>query len=130
MKIFLALTTAALAVIPCGQAEARVQFSVTAEVHGAYAHRAYYEESLARDEETRIYQRPIGGRENRYWYDYRINITEAQKELDSDLARADDDDDARDAWREYARELRAERQHYADAMARRGLLNLGVFVGD
>lgn len=79
-----------------------------------------YEEAIARDEESRIINSPIAGIENRFWFDYRIDITEAQKELRSDLNRASDLEDARDAWEEYARELRQERKHYVEEMAERG----------
>ena len=79
-----------------------------------------YEEQLARAEEERIINAPIAGIENRFWFDYRIDITEAQKELRSDLRRASDLEDTRDAWEEYARELRGERKHYIEEMAERG----------
>ncbi|WP_073976341.1 hypothetical protein, partial [Erythrobacter donghaensis] len=63
---------------------------------------------------------PIAGIENRLWFDYRINVTEAQKELGSDLRRATDIEDRRDAWEEYAVELKHERVHYIEEMAERG----------
>lgn len=78
------------------------------------------EEKIARDEEARIIEFPIAGIENRFWFDYRIDITEAQKELTSDLRRASDVEDQRDAWEEYARELQHEREHYIEEMAERG----------
>ena len=79
-----------------------------------------HEEQLARDEEARIITQPIAGIENRFWFDYRIDITEAQKELSSDLRRASDVEDRRDAWEEYAGELAHERKHYIEEMAERG----------
>lgn len=79
-----------------------------------------YEERLARDEERRIITSPIAGIQNSLWFDYRIDITEAQKELSADLRRASDIEDLRDAWEEYARELRKERKDYVEAMAERG----------
>jgi len=57
-----------------------------------------YEESLAREEERQIMSSPIAGIENHFCFDYRINVMEAQKELSSDLRRASDIDDLRDAW--------------------------------
>lgn len=78
------------------------------------------EEKVAHDEERLIINAPIAGIENRLWFDYRIDITEAQKELRSDLNRASDIEDERDAWEEYARELRKERIHYIEEMAERG----------
>ena len=79
-----------------------------------------YEESYARGEERLIINAPIAGIENRFWFDYRIDITEAQKELRSDLSRASDLEDMRDAWEEYGDELRKERIHYIEEMAERG----------
>lgn len=79
-----------------------------------------YEELVARQEERLIMTSPIAGVQNRLWFDYRIDITEAQKELSSDLKRASDIEDRRDAWEEYARQLREEREDYVKAMAKRG----------
>ena len=79
-----------------------------------------YEEELARDEEARIINQPIAGIENRFWFDYRIDITEAQKELKSDLRKADDIEDRREAWEEYGKELRHERIDYIEDMAKKG----------
>ncbi|WOE74687.1 hypothetical protein [Alterisphingorhabdus coralli] len=79
-----------------------------------------YEEALARSEEERIINAPIAGIENKHWFNYRIDIAEAQKELRSDLGKADDVDDLRDAWEEYAEELQEERKHYVEEMAERG----------
>lgn len=78
------------------------------------------EEKAARAEEQEIIQAPIAGIENRLWFDYRIGITEAQKELRTDLRNASDIEDRRDAWEEYARELHDERFHYIEEMAERG----------
>lgn len=79
-----------------------------------------HEEQMARDEEARIISYPIAGIENHFWFDYRIDVTEAQKELTSDLRRASDVEDLRDAWEEYTHELRGEREHYVEEMAERG----------
>ena len=78
------------------------------------------EEKVAHEEERLIFDAPIAGIENRLWFNYRIDITEAQKELRSDLNRASDIEDLRDAWEEYARELLKERTHYIEEMAERG----------
>lgn len=48
---------------------------------------------------------PIAGVYNKYWYNYRADILEADKELKSDLRRATDKEDTRDAWEEYEHEL-------------------------
>lgn len=79
-----------------------------------------HEEKYARDQEALIITSPIAGIENRFWFDYRIDITEAQKELTSDLRRASDIEDLRDAWEEYGHELKEEREHYIKEMAERG----------
>jgi len=97
--------------------------ALTAGLIAAGAHATapmLFEEQLARAEEQRIINAPIAGIENRFWFDYRIDITEAQKELRSDLRRASDLEDTRDAWEEYADELRDEREHYVKEMAERG----------
>ncbi len=78
------------------------------------------EERVAREEEQLIINAPIAGIESKLWFNYRINITEAQKELRSDLNRASDIEDLRDAWEEYAVELRSERIDYIEEMAERG----------
>lgn len=79
-----------------------------------------YEESVAHAEEARIIVSPIAGIHNSKWYDYRINITESQKELASDLRHASDIEDQRDAWEEYAGELQHQRKTYVKAMAKKG----------
>jgi hypothetical protein len=43
-----------------------------------------------------------------------------RREQRGDLKRANDIEDLRDAWEEYARELRKERNHYVEEMAERG----------
>ncbi|WP_435417067.1 hypothetical protein WAB17_09225 [Parerythrobacter aurantius] len=79
-----------------------------------------YEEVLAQEEEKLILAYPIAGIENSLWFDYRIDVTEAQKELVSDLRDASDVEDRREAWEEYARELKHERFDYIEDMAERG----------
>ena len=79
-----------------------------------------YEEALAHKEEAHIIAQPIAGIANKYWFDYQVGVVEAKKELASDLHRADDTGDLRDAWGEYAHELRHERRHYIKKMAKRG----------
>lgn len=98
-----------------GLATAAATFSAT-----AHATAILYEESLAREEERRILMHPIAGIENSLWFDYRIDVAEAQKELSSDLRRASDLEDQRDAWEEYASELRHEREDYIHDMADHG----------
>ena len=105
--------------------------AITASAGQAQAQVFIYEEVVAHEEQALIYHEPIGGYENRYWFQYRRNISEADRALDRDLRRADDQRDVRDAWREYYRTLRKERRYYDDAMTeRRSSFSLGVRIGN
>jgi hypothetical protein len=88
-----------------------------------------YEETYANHEEARIIQFPIAGIHNSLWYDYRIGVNEAQKELASDLRHSDDIEDRRDAWEEYTHELAKGRKHYVRKMAKKGYRMGQVIVG-
>lgn len=88
-----------------------------------------HEEAFAREEEKLILNSPIAGIQNRLWFDYRIDVTEAQKELASDLRHATDIEDRRDAWEEYGVELHKERIDYIKEMAKRGYRQGTVTVG-
>ena len=79
-----------------------------------------YEEQMARDEEKLILTAPIAGIKNSRWFDYRGDVNEAQKELHSDLRGVSDVEDRRDAWEEYAQELKHERVDYIEDMAEKG----------
>ncbi|HEU4820465.1 MAG TPA: hypothetical protein VFS87_04835 [Qipengyuania sp.] len=79
-----------------------------------------YEEQMAREEEKLILTSPIAGIKNSRWFDYRGDVNEAQKELSSDLRGASDVEDRRDAWEEYAHELKHERIDYIEDMAEKG----------
>lgn len=87
-----------------------------------------YEEQVARQEEKLILTSPIAGIENKYWFDYRINVVEAQKELSGDLNHASDIEDRRDAWEEYGHELHKERTHYVKKMAKKGYYRTGTVI--
>jgi ABC-type phosphonate transport system ATPase subunit len=89
-----------------------------------------YEEQLARQEEGLIIQNPIDGIRNHFWFDYRANVNETQKELSSDLRHVSDTEDLRDAWEEYRHELAHNRAHYVKEMAERGHRYGLVIVGD
>jgi hypothetical protein len=88
------------------------------------------EEQMAREQESLIIQSPIGGVRGARWFDYRTNVGEAQKELTRDLRHASDMEDRRDAWEEYASELKAERRHYVKEMRERGYRYGTVRVGE
>lgn len=79
-----------------------------------------YEKRMAHAEEARIITSPIAGITNSRWFDYRNDIGEAKKELSNDLHGAGDLEDRRDAWEEYAHELKNERGEYITYMAKRG----------
>lgn len=57
---------------------------------------------------------------NPWWIDYKTDISEAKRELRSDLARATDYEDRVDAREEYRREVADARYDYRKEMAERG----------
>ncbi len=88
-----------------------------------------YEEAAAHQEEQLIITAPIAGIQNKQWFNYRINILEAQKELTNDLRHAHKIKDQRHAWDEYGHELSHERKVYIHHMAKRGYRASVVTVG-
>jgi hypothetical protein len=88
------------------------------------------EERMAHEEEGRIIESPIAGIQNHYWFDYRGNVLESQKELANDLRHASKAKDMRNAWDEYRGELSHERGHYIHVMAKRGYVTPRVEVVD
>lgn len=79
-----------------------------------------YEEQLAQVETQLVYQAPIAGVQNDYWFNYQTDLAEARKELTSDLRGSSDAEDNRDAWEEYRAELADARGDYAKEMAEKG----------
>ncbi len=57
---------------------------------------------------------------NKWWLDYRTDISEAKRELRSDLRRATDEEDRRDAYEEYRQEIRDAKHDYRKEMRERG----------
>ena len=57
---------------------------------------------------------------NPWWVDYKTDISEAKRELRSDLRRATDYEDRVDAKEEYRREIADARYDYRKEMAERG----------
>ena len=57
---------------------------------------------------------------NSHWLDYKTDVSEAERELDSDLARAHDEGDRADAWSEYRRELADAQHDFEKEMIERG----------
>jgi hypothetical protein len=58
---------------------------------------------------------------NKYYLDYKTDLSEARRELRSDLARANDQADRIDAWAEYRQEVADARHDFAKEMAERGV---------
>ncbi len=79
-----------------------------------------YEEQLAQVEDQLVYQAPIAGVQNDYWFNYQTDLAEARKDLTKDLRRSSDAEDNRDAWEEYRAELADARGDYAKEMAEKG----------
>jgi hypothetical protein len=65
---------------------------------------------------------PLAGVHNNYWYDYRSDVDEAENELRKDLRRAKTEQDRREAWEEYNRELRDARKDYTKEMVEKGYI--------
>ena len=103
--------------------------ALTATAASAVVTPTLYEEARARQEERLVIAQPIAGVENHLWFDYRINVEEARKELSSDLRHSTDTEDLRDAWDEYRVELSHERRHYIKEMGQRGYRYGIVTVG-
>lgn len=73
---------------------------------------------------------PIAGVYNKYWYNYLADVLEADKELKSDLRRATDEEDTRDAWEEYEHELVDADKDYVEEMRDRNYVVGRVTVGN
>jgi hypothetical protein len=67
---------------------------------------------------------------NPYWLDYRTDVSEAKRELASDLRHADDEQDRERAWVEYRRELADARSDFRKEMLEKGYKVGTVTVGD
>lgn len=115
-KIFRAVATAAAFAIPASVAVAAVPMTA--------------EQQMAQAEEAHILTAPIGGIMNSHWYDYRTNVNETKKELASDLRRSSDLEDTRDAYGEYAHELKDNRMDYVHYMAKKGYAVPRVYLED
>jgi hypothetical protein len=61
-----------------------------------------------------------GDPDNSYWRDYQTDISEARRELSSDLRRAKKPSDREEAWTEYRRELADARADYRKEMVEKG----------
>lgn len=67
---------------------------------------------------------------NSYWLDYKTDVSEAERELRSDLRDAGDEEDRRDAWEEYRQELADAKQDFRREMRERGYSVGRVYVDD
>jgi hypothetical protein len=57
---------------------------------------------------------------NHVWLDYQTDMSEARRELKSDLRHATDEEDVRDAHEEYRQEIADARSDYVKHMRKRG----------
>jgi hypothetical protein len=67
---------------------------------------------------------------NSYWLDYKTDISEAKRELASDLRHADDESDRERAWVEYRREIADARSDFRKEMIEKGYRVGTVTVAD
>ena len=74
--------------------------------------------ALAGDRGKRV---PLYDDSNPHYLDYKTDLSEARRELRSDLARANDPGDRIDAWAEYRREVADARHDFAKEMAEKGV---------
>ena len=72
---------------------------------------------------------PIAGVYNQYWYNYKADIHEAEKELISDLRHSTDREDRWDAWDEWTAEVVDADKDYAREMRKKGYRTGRVTVG-
>ena len=80
-------------------------------------------------ETPEIRQNPIAGIKNRYWYNYLADVSEAEKELGSDLRHSTDREDTWDAWDEWANEIVDADKDYVKEMRQKGYRSGRVTVG-
>ncbi len=72
---------------------------------------------------------PIAGVYNQYWYNYKADILEAEKELVSDLRHSTDREDRWDAWDEWTTEVTDADKDYTKEMRKKGYRTGRVTVG-
>ena len=80
-------------------------------------------------ERPEIRTAPIAGVHNQYWYNYKADILEAEKELISDLRHATDREDRWDAWDEWAVEVTDADKDYVKEMRKKGYRAARVILG-
>tara|TARA_R110000822_G_scaffold79696_6_gene190400 strand:- start:446 stop:829 length:384 start_codon:yes stop_codon:yes gene_type:complete len=73
---------------------------------------------------------PIAGVYNKFWFNYLADVLEADKELKSDLRRATDKEDTRDAWEEYEHEMVDADKDYVKEMRERNYVVGRVTIGN
>ncbi len=82
-----------------------------------------------KESHVEVRKEPIAGQYNKFWYNYLADVLEADKELKSDLRRATDEEDKRDAWEEYEHELVDADKDYVKEMRERNFRAGRVTVG-
>jgi len=83
-----------------------------------------------KDSHAVVRSEPISGGYNKFWYNYLADVLEADKELKSDLRRATDAEDQRDALAEYEHELVDADKDYVKEMRERHYVVGRVTVGN
>ena len=85
---------------------------------------------VSQQSQVEIREEPIAGQYDKHWYNHLADILEADKELKSDLRRATDAEDTREAWEEYENELVDADKDYVEEMRDRNFRVGRVTVGD
>lgn len=65
---------------------------------------------------------PVFDDSNHFYLDYKTDLSEAQRELRSDLRHAKDPASREDAWAEYHREVADAKHDFRKEMAERGVI--------
>lgn len=73
---------------------------------------------------------PKGDADLSYWRDYQTDLSEAKRELRSDLRRAKKPSDRAEAWTEYRREVADAKSDYNKEMVEKGFMRGRVEVID
>ena len=85
---------------------------------------------MGKEQHAVVRSEPIAGVYNKFWFNYLADVLEADKELKSDLKRATDEEDKRDAWAEYEHELVDADKDYVEEMRERNYRVGRVTIGN
>ncbi len=110
-------------ILAAGTVTALASMSALSAHPGPERHGKHYKSAYDRDIVVRGGSyRPVSPNNdsNNFWLDYKTDISEAERELASDLRRATDAEDRRDAYEEYHNEIRDAKKDYTKEMRERG----------